>query len=178
MQYLSVTTSATFHNHNATLFNGRPLAVQVRVQTFPLSFLEAGADIEIASKTMELAGQSGTVLLVDDDEVLRHFLQRVLIEDGFHVIEAADGAQALELASAYTEPIDLLLTDVLMPNVNGPTLASRLLQQRPDTKVLFISGYTERKLLLAQNPKFILLQKPFTAAALLAAVRQVLAPEE
>ena len=61
------------------------------------------------------------------------------------MIEAADGAQALEVASAYADSIDLLLSDVLMPNVNGPALASRLLQQRPGTRVLFISEATLSK---------------------------------
>ena len=115
-----------------------------------------------------------SILLVDDDETLRRLLQRVLTEKGFHVIEAADGAQALEVASAYSQPIDLLLTDVIMPKLNGAALAERLLGERPGLKVLFISGYAERQLLLAKYPESVLLQKPFTPDALLAAVRHLL----
>ena len=127
---------------------------------------------------MESAQNPRTVLLVDDDEALRRLLSTVLTKEGFHVIEAADGAQALELAAAYADTIDLLLTDVIMPNVNGPALAARLVQDRPGTAVLFISGYAERKLLLGKHPESILLQKPFTPDALIAAARRVLASKE
>ena len=94
------------------------------------------------------------------------------------MIEAPDGAEALQVAAAYPERIDLLLTDVIMPKVNGVLLVSRLLQERPEVRVLFMSGYVESTILLAKHPEAILLQKPFTAEALLAAVRQVLASEE
>jgi two-component system cell cycle sensor histidine kinase/response regulator CckA len=127
---------------------------------------------------MQSAGTPRTILLVEDVEPLRRLLRTVLTKEGFRVIEACDGARALEVASTYAESIDLLLSDVLMPNVNGPALASRLLRERQGTKVLFISGYPERTMLLANNPEFVLLQKPFTPDALIAAVRQVLAPVE
>jgi len=127
---------------------------------------------------MASTGNPATILLVDDDEALRRFVRRILIEQGFHVIEASDGAEALEVASAYAEPVDLLLTDVIMPKVNGLVLAQRLLQQRPGIGVLYMSGYVERSMLLAKHPESILLQKPFTPDALIAAVRQVLASEE
>ena len=81
-------------------------------------------------------------------------------------------------ASAYAEPVDLLLTDVIMPKVNGLVLAQRLLQERPGTRVLYMSGYMEKSMLLAKHSELILLQKPFTPVALIAAVRQVLASEE
>ena len=127
---------------------------------------------------MASTGNPATILLVDDDEALRRFVRRILIEQGFHVIEASDGAEALEVASAYAEPVDLLLTDVIMPKVNGLVLAQRLLQKRPGIDVLYMSGYVERSMLLAKHPESILLQKPFTPDALIAAVRQVLASEE
>ena len=127
---------------------------------------------------MASTGNPATILLVDDDEALRRFVRRILIQQGFHVIEASDGAEALEVASAYAEPVDLLLTDVIMPKVNGLVLAQRLLQQRPGIGVLYMSGYMERSMLLAKHPESILLQKPFTPDALIAAVRQVLASEE
>jgi len=127
---------------------------------------------------MASTGNPATILLVDDDEALRRFVWRILLEQGFHVIQASDGAEALEAASAYAEPVDLLLTDVIMPKVNGLVLAQRLLQQRPGIGVLYMSGYVERSMLLAKHPESILLQKPFTPDALIAAVRQVLASEE
>ena len=127
---------------------------------------------------MASTGNPATILLVDDDEALRRFVRRILMQQGFHVIEASDGAEALEVASAYAEPVDLLLTDVIMPKVNGLVLAQRLRQERPGIGVLYMSGYVERSMLLAKHPESILLQKPFTPDALIAAVRQVLASEE
>ena len=93
------------------------------------------------------------------------------------MIEAADGAEALEVASAYADPVHLLLTDVIMPKINGLVLAERLLQERPDISVLYMSGYVERSMLLAKRPESILLQKPFTPDSLIEAVRQVLASD-
>jgi two-component system cell cycle sensor histidine kinase/response regulator CckA len=127
---------------------------------------------------MSSAGNPATILLVDDDEDLRRFVRRILIEHGFRVIEASDGAEALEVASSHSEPLDLLLTDVIMPKVNGLILAQRLLQERPSLRILYISGFVEESILRARNPEAILLQKPFTPGALIAAVRQILASEE
>jgi two-component system, cell cycle sensor histidine kinase and response regulator CckA len=119
-----------------------------------------------------------TILLVDDDEAVRRFARRILTQQGFHVIEAADGAEALEVASANADPVHLLLTDVIMPKINGLVLAERLLQERPDIGVLYISGYVETSMLLAKRPESILLQKPFTPDSLIEAVRQVLASKQ
>jgi two-component system, cell cycle sensor histidine kinase and response regulator CckA len=127
---------------------------------------------------MASVGNPATILLVDDDEAVRRFARRILVQQGFHVIEACDGAEALEVASAYARPVDLLLTDVIMPKVNGLVLARGLLQERPGIRVLYISGYVEKSMLLAKHPESILLQKPFTPETLIAAVRQVFASEE
>jgi two-component system, cell cycle sensor histidine kinase and response regulator CckA len=127
---------------------------------------------------MASVGNPATILLVDDDEALRRLARLILMQQGFHVIEAPDGAEALEVVSAYAEPVDLLLTDVIMPKVNGLVLAQRLLQERPGIRVLYMSGYVEKSILLAKYSELILLQKPFTPVALIAAVRQVLASEE
>jgi two-component system cell cycle sensor histidine kinase/response regulator CckA len=99
---------------------------------------------------------------------------RILTQQGFHILEAPDGAEALHVASAYAEPIDLLLTDVIMPKVNGLVLARRLLHERPGIGVLYMSGNVEKSFLLAKHPESIVLQKPFTADVLIAAVRQML----
>ena len=127
---------------------------------------------------MTPVGNTATILSVDDDEAVRRFTRRVLMQQGFHVIEAGDGAEALEVASAYVQPIDLLLTDVIMPKVNGLVLAQELLQERPGIRVLYMSGYVEKSILLAKHPESILIQKPFTPETLIAAVRQVFASEE
>jgi DNA-binding NtrC family response regulator len=127
---------------------------------------------------MPSLGNPATILLVDDDEVLRRLARRILMDQGFHVIEAADGAEPLEVVSAYAEPVDLLLTDVIMPKVNELVLAQRLLQERPGGRVLYMSGYVEKSMLLARDSELMLLQKPFTPVALIAAVRHALASEE
>ena len=115
-----------------------------------------------------------TILLVDDDAAVRRLVRRILIQHQFHVIEASDGAEALEVACTYHDRIHLLVTDVIMPKVNGLVLAERLLQERPDISVMYMSGYVERSVLLAKRPESILLLKPFTPADLIKAVRQVL----
>jgi two-component system cell cycle sensor histidine kinase/response regulator CckA len=128
--------------------------------------------------SMASVGNPFTILLVDDDEAIRRLIQRILQQQGFHVIEASDGAEALKVASAYAEPVDLLLTDVIMPKVNGLVLAQLLSQERPGIGVLYMSGYVEQSMLLQKHPESILLQKPFTPDALIAAVRQILASQE
>ena len=91
--------------------------------------------------SMASAGNPATILLVDDDEAIRSYVRPILQQQGFHVIEASDGAEALKVASAYAEPVDVLLTDVIMPKVNGLVLTQRLLQERPGIGVLYMSGY-------------------------------------
>ena len=124
---------------------------------------------------MASVGNPATILLVDDDEAIRRFVRRILQQQRFQVIEACDGAEALKVASAYAERVDLVLTDVTMPKVNGLILTQRLLQERPGIGVLYMSGYVEKSMLLATRPESILIQKPFTPEALIAAVRQILA---
>ena len=128
--------------------------------------------------SMASVGNPATILLVDDDEAVRGFTRRILIQQGFHVIEASDGAEALEVASVYAQPIDLLLTDVIMAKVNGLMLAQGMLQEQPGIRVLYMSGYVEKSLLASKYPESMLLQKPFTPQTLIAAVRQVFASEE
>ena len=127
---------------------------------------------------MTSIGNSATILLVDDDEALRRWVWRILTQKEFHIIEASDGAEALQVASAYAESIDLLLTDVIMAKVNGLMLAQGMLQEQPGIRVLYMSGYVEKSLLASKYPESMLLQKPFTPQTLIAAVRQVFASEE
>ena len=95
---------------------------------------------------------------------------------GYRVLEACNGKSAIEVAAQYSEKIDLLLTDVIMPGINGRELASKLCQSRGDMKVLFISGYTDDRLSShgVLEPGVALLMKPFTIESLLVTVRNVL----
>src|SRR6185295_17728529 len=83
-----------------------------------------------------------TILLVDDEETVRRFSSRVLSKHGFDVVSASSGHEALD-AAGHGNPIDLLMTDVMMPGMNGRQLAEILLARRPSLRVLFMSGYAE-----------------------------------
>ena len=117
-----------------------------------------------------------TVLVAEDEPAVRAIAVRMLGKLGYSVLKAATGDEALRLAEEHVNPIHLLLTDVVMPQMSGMELAERLRMTRPGTKVLFISGYTDSDILhhgiLDEDVDF--LQKPFSEAALAGKVREVL----
>ena len=117
-----------------------------------------------------------TILLVEDTETLRDVIRETLEELGYAVLLAANGEEALALARAREGPIDLLLTDVVMPKLGGGDLAKLLLALRPGIRVAYMSGYTNGAIsqhgVLGEG--VVLLEKPFTADKLARAVREVL----
>jgi two-component system cell cycle sensor histidine kinase/response regulator CckA len=117
-----------------------------------------------------------TILLVEDEANLRYLARQFLEKQGYRVLDAADGALAMQIALAHEGTIHLLLTDVIMPGMNGRELAQRVLQLRPAMKVLYMSGYTEN--VIGHNGTLDagvrLLQKPFTLRDLKSKVREVL----
>jgi PAS domain S-box-containing protein len=117
-----------------------------------------------------------TILLVDDEDGVRAAARRILAGQGYTVLEAFDGAEALALASSHRGPIDLLVTDVLMPLKTGPQVAAELLEQRPELKVLYVSGHVDEMFvsLALTGPHTVFVQKPFTNECLTAAVRDLL----
>jgi two-component system cell cycle sensor histidine kinase/response regulator CckA len=121
-------------------------------------------------------GGTETVLVVEDERAVRDQAVLVLDSYGYHVLDAAGGEEALELSRSHEGPIDLLLTDVIMPGMNGRDLADLLQPERPETRVLYMSGYTGDVIanhgVLAGTASF--LPKPFTLEDLLRKVRQVL----
>ena len=110
---------------------------------------------------------SGTVLLVEDDPEVRSLFSAFLRDGGYRVVEAADGQEALETFERQADDIDVVMTDVVMPNVSGPALASALRARRPTVKVLYVSGYTEQLELGGPEPNTTHLAKPITRGALL-----------
>jgi two-component system, cell cycle sensor histidine kinase and response regulator CckA len=105
---------------------------------------------------------------------LRELTREVLEEYGYRVLEAGDGEHALEVVDGFADPIDLLLTDVVMPRMNGSELAARLTRER-GVRVLYMSGYTETSMVRgAAAPGAGFLQKPFTPVSLARAVRDIL----
>jgi PAS domain S-box-containing protein len=118
-----------------------------------------------------------TILLVEDDERVRGAAERVLLSRGYTVITASNGVDALEVANRHVGAIELTITDLVMPVMGGRELARQLVVVRPDTKILFMSGYTEDAASQASllDPGAVFLSKPFTPDALAAKVRETLA---
>ncbi len=117
-----------------------------------------------------------TILVVDDDSHIRRLIVDVLEPLGYRLLEAASGEEALQVSDTFKETIDLLLTDVILPRMNGGELAERLKSERPDTKVIFMSGYTD-DLTARHNvrgPGFGFIQKPLTPSKLGKTLREVL----
>ena len=117
-----------------------------------------------------------TILLVEDETNLRRLVHQYLEQQGYTVLEAAEGAAAIEVSNSHLGPIHLLLTDVILPGMNGRELAHHLYKLRPETRVLYMSGYSENAIahdgILEEG--ITLLQKPFTLPALKAKVREKL----
>jgi CheY-like chemotaxis protein len=120
--------------------------------------------------------RTATILLVEDELAVRRLASKLLRQQGYTVLEAANGLEALRLAADQKQPIHLLLTDVVMPGMSGPELALHLGQEQPDLKVIYMSGYADDALgnhgILAEGMDF--LQKPFTPHDLAVRVRESL----
>ena len=134
----------------------------------------AASDTE-AKVTRDLTGAE-TILLVEDEEAVRSFSARVLRNKGYEVLEANSGETALEVLKDRLEAVDLLITDVVMPHLDGPGLVRQVRESRPELRVIFISGYTEdsfRKR-LGEDGGIEFLPKPFSLKQLAAKVKEVL----
>jgi two-component system, cell cycle sensor histidine kinase and response regulator CckA len=118
--------------------------------------------------------RSATILVVEDEPSLRTFTCTLLQENGYTVMEAGDGEEALALAGEYKQPIHLLLTDMIMPGMNGPAVAERLASLHPEAKVLFMSGYSGFVSRGLVDPHAVLVSKPFTRDELLRKIQQIL----
>lgn len=127
------------------------------------------------AKTQDLTGQ-GTVLLVEDEDAVRAFSSRALSSRGYTVLEAPSGVEALELIDAHDGEIDLVVSDVVMPEMDGPTLLKELRKTHPDIKIIFMSGYAEEafKRTLEGDEDFAFLPKPFNLKQLAAKVKEIL----
>jgi two-component system, cell cycle sensor histidine kinase and response regulator CckA len=117
-----------------------------------------------------------TILVVDDEESLRTVVVDLLSQLGYKTLSAPGGQEALALAEKYSGKIDLLLTDVVMDPIPGPVLAENLIRERPEMKVVFISGYAVTALAPdgVLKPGTVLVDKPFTMKILAAKLREVL----
>jgi DNA-binding NtrC family response regulator len=138
---------------------------------------EAAEPIRREPVASEPARGSETVLLVEDDDLVRGLAPRTLTENGYSVLEAANGEEATRVCQRRGGPIQLLLTDVVLPGgMSGRDIADRVTALRPETKVLYMSGYTDNAIVHhgVMEPGIAFIGKPFTPTALLNKLRRVL----
>ena len=138
--------------------------------------VEAELDRPLASAEASPLFGCETVLLVEDEDVVRELVREILEGNGYRVLEARHGEEAATLCRGHDGRIDLLLTDVVMPKLGGLELAERVARERPGVRILFMSGYTD--VLFDEDgalpPGAGFIQKPFSAATLVQAVRVLL----
>ena len=127
----------------------------------------------------DLAPTGATILLVEDDDAIRPVLRRALERQGYRLLLASSGEEALEIAESQDdgEKVDLVITDLMMPGIGGVELLERLTRRFPNTRALLMSGYSDEALVRAGLPggRAAFLQKPFTLDELSRRVREVLA---
>lgn len=144
-----------------------PQALETEVEADTAAAVEEDA-------TRDLTG-TARILLVEDEDAVRTFSSRALANKGYEVLDAESGEAALAVMDRQTSKhIDLMITDVIMPNMDGPTLAQRMRQNNPALKIIFISGYTEEKLKDHMGDNIWFLPKPFTLKQLAAKVKEAL----
>jgi two-component system cell cycle sensor histidine kinase/response regulator CckA len=137
--------------------------------------IEAGANAKAKPPARDLTG-TGRVLLVEDEDGVRSFAVRALQRQGYEVLEAASGVEALEVMEAEGGRVDIVVSDVIMPEMDGPTMYKEMLKTKPDLKIIFVSGYPRDAFDNSLDPDtdFSFLPKPFTLPQLAAKVKEQL----
>ena len=141
-----------------------------------LPSIDQPVTVEAEAVSSAAAQGTETILLVEDDEMVRTLVRETLEREGYKLLDAAEPLDARQKAESYKGPIQLLITDVVMPKIGGRELAQQIVGQRPETKVLYMSGYTDTAITQSglEQSSIAFLQKPFTPAALTQKVREVL----
>ncbi len=162
----------------------RQLLASSRLEPFDLNLAEAALRQKSASTVGKSTAEAPdkairaaeTILLVEDEAAVRTLAKRILSQKGYRVFEAADGAIALRLAAAHVGEIDLVLTDVAMPNLGGRGMVEELRELSPGVRVLFMSGYPRDEIFPEKGSaaRIPYLQKPFTSETLFSEVRSAL----
>ena len=140
--------------------------------------MNGGAKPAETKPRADLTGQ-GTILLVEDEDGLRSLNARGLRSRGYSVIEASNGIEAMEALEEKDGAVDLVVSDVVMPEMDGPTLLKAMRDRNPNLKIIFVSGYAEDAFekSLPENEQFAFLPKPFTLTQLVAAVKETMTPQ-
>ena len=159
--------------------SGREMAEQAEMEAPAISNTMAAADQvkrAAGAANADLTGE-GIILLVEDEEGLRALNARGLTSRGYTVLEAGNGVEAIDVLEKSGKPVDLVVSDVVMPEMDGPTLARELRSRNPGLKIIFVSGYAEDAFQknLPEHGQFAFLPKPFTLKQLVAAVKETLA---
>jgi CheY-like chemotaxis protein len=136
--------------------------------------VDASTERDVVQAPRAAAGGSETVLLVEDEESVRQLVRETLQAKGYKVVEAENGEAGVARAAEHQGKIDMVITDVVMPGMGGRELVKRLAETRPETKVLYLSGYTEDAIEGTLESGTAFLQKPFTLQNLSRKVREVL----
>ena len=152
--------------------HGSTFAIYIPLSTEEVVVLEP--EITVAAFT----GGTETILLVEDEAAVRLLVRNVLTQHGYRVLEASCGAEALSICESYQGPVHLVLTDVVMPGLKGPELVDRLRRRIPNSRVLYISGYTDNAIEYFRHAEHnnAFLAKPFSLDEVLKKVREVLNP--
>ncbi|MEA2445343.1 MAG: hypothetical protein QOJ12_2635, partial [Thermoleophilales bacterium] len=158
---------------NIQIYSEPNLGTTVTVQLLASASRPVSA---VEDRPSRRASRGETVLVVEDEDSVRRVTRRILVKGGYNVLTAADGQEALQICERGDESIDLLLTDVIMPEILGPELAARAAELRPGLAVLFTSGYADQ--VIEHNTEggagVPFVEKPFSAEKLLASVGDVL----
>lgn len=138
---------------------------------FPVTADQESGEVAVSNVTQETGSE--TILLVEDEDEVRKVLHQILTGKGYRVFQAGSGEEALAISRLHRGLVHLLLTDVTMPRMKGTELASRLLTERPQTRVIYMSGYNEESL-SGGDSTWTCLQKPFSQQTLTQTVRAIL----
>jgi PAS domain S-box-containing protein len=145
--------------------------------TFTVYFPKVQA-LRVVTKTIELAATSTagseTILLIEDLHELREMIAGVLRSHGYNVLEARDGIEAVKVAASHFGPIQLILSDVIMPNLNGPDAVRQIRERRSDTKAMYMTGYSDQALATELGKDSVTLEKPIEPNVLLTKIREAL----
>src|SRR5262249_13301131 len=139
--------------------------------------VEGAATAPAPSEKSAAARRGGeTLLLVEDEPLVRELAHEILVDQGYRVLEAGSGQEALRICDSHRGAIDLMVTDVIMPGMNGREVYEHLVRRRPRLKVLYMSGYTQSAIVHrgVLEPGTAFVQKPFTIPTFLDSVREVL----